>query len=102
MVEALADKQHPVVFLWSEAAQEAFTRYYFRAVTDETLNQAVPEFADNLRINSIRTRSSDRLWYRIWEDGSRRTQRSSMGLGKSRLPNRLTDKAVSHIARRGT
>jgi sulfate/thiosulfate-binding protein len=33
-----------VSFLWSEAAQEAFTRYYFRAVTDESLNQAVPEF----------------------------------------------------------
>jgi sulfate/thiosulfate-binding protein len=33
-----------VAFLWSEAAQEAFTRYYFRAVTDEALNEAVPEF----------------------------------------------------------
>jgi sulfate/thiosulfate-binding protein len=33
-----------VAFLWSEAAQEAFTRYYFRAVTDEVLNEAVPEF----------------------------------------------------------
>jgi sulfate/thiosulfate-binding protein len=33
-----------VAFLWSETAQEAFTRYYFRAVTDEALNQAVPEF----------------------------------------------------------
>jgi sulfate transport system substrate-binding protein len=33
-----------VAFLWSEPAQEAFTRYYFRAVTDETLNEAVPEF----------------------------------------------------------
>jgi ABC-type sulfate transport system substrate-binding protein len=33
-----------VAFLWSEAAQGAFTRYYFRAVTDEALNEAVPEF----------------------------------------------------------
>lgn len=33
-----------ISFLWSEAAQEAFTHYYFRAVTDEALNQAVPEF----------------------------------------------------------
>lgn len=33
-----------VAFLWSEAAQEALTRYYFRAVTDEALNEAVPEF----------------------------------------------------------
>jgi len=33
-----------VAFLWSEAAQEAFTRYYFRAVIDEALNEAVPEF----------------------------------------------------------
>jgi sulfate transport system substrate-binding protein len=31
-------------FLWSETAQKAFTRYYFRAVTQEALNQAVPEF----------------------------------------------------------
>jgi len=33
-----------VAFLWSETAQEALTHYYFRAVTDEALNQAVPEF----------------------------------------------------------
>ena len=31
-----------VAFLWSEVAQEAFTRYYFRAVIDEALNEAVP------------------------------------------------------------
>jgi sulfate/thiosulfate-binding protein len=31
-------------FLSSEEAQEALTRYYFRAVTDEALNLAVPEF----------------------------------------------------------
>jgi sulfate/thiosulfate-binding protein len=31
-----------VSFLWSEAAQESFTHYYFRSVTDEALNQAVP------------------------------------------------------------
>jgi sulfate/thiosulfate-binding protein len=33
-----------VEFLWSDEAQESLTRYYFQAVTDETLNQAVPEF----------------------------------------------------------
>lgn len=35
-----------VTFLWSETAQEAFTRYYFRAVIDEALNEAVPEFQE--------------------------------------------------------
>ncbi len=35
-----------VTFLWSETTQEAFTRYYFRAVTDEALNEAVPEFQE--------------------------------------------------------
>jgi sulfate transport system substrate-binding protein len=38
VVEAFVD------FLWSEAVQEALTSYYFRAVTDEALNRAVPEF----------------------------------------------------------
>lgn len=33
-----------VNFLWSERAQQALTHYYFRAVTDEALNQGVPEF----------------------------------------------------------
>jgi sulfate transport system substrate-binding protein len=33
-----------VAFLWSEEAQGAFTHYYFRAVTDEALNEAVSEF----------------------------------------------------------
>ncbi|MBU0704848.1 MAG: sulfate ABC transporter substrate-binding protein [Chloroflexi bacterium] len=36
-----------VTFLWSERAQTAFTRYYFRAVTDDALNEAVPEFGEN-------------------------------------------------------
>lgn len=40
MVEEFID------FLWSEVAQVAFTHYYFRAVTDEGLNEAVPEFHD--------------------------------------------------------
>jgi sulfate/thiosulfate-binding protein len=38
-----------VSFLWSETAQETLTRYYFRAVTDEALNQAVPEFHEVAR-----------------------------------------------------
>jgi sulfate/thiosulfate-binding protein len=33
-----------VAFLWSDTVQQAFTHYYFRAVTDEALNEAVPEF----------------------------------------------------------
>jgi sulfate transport system substrate-binding protein len=33
-----------VAFLWSEKAQEAFARYYFRSVTDETLGEAVGAF----------------------------------------------------------
>jgi sulfate transport system substrate-binding protein len=33
-----------VAFLWSETAQRAFTHYYFRAVTDETLNDEVEAF----------------------------------------------------------
>ena len=40
VVEAL------ITFLWSKTAQEALTRYYFRAVSDEELNQAVSEFQD--------------------------------------------------------
>ena len=45
----VADWEREVVkgfvnFLWSETAQKSFTRYYFRAVTDDTLNQAVSEF----------------------------------------------------------
>jgi len=35
-----------VQFLWSETAQKALTRYYFRAVADNKLNQAVPEFRE--------------------------------------------------------
>lgn len=38
VVEAFVD------FMWSETAQEALTRYYFRSVVDEEFNQAVPEF----------------------------------------------------------
>jgi sulfate/thiosulfate-binding protein len=39
-VEAFAD------FLWSQKAQATLTRYYFRAVTDDDLNKAVPEFGE--------------------------------------------------------
>ncbi len=35
-----------VDFLWSDTAQQAFTRYYFRATTDSALNLAVPEFQE--------------------------------------------------------
>lgn len=33
-----------VSFLWSDTAQRSLTRYYFRSVTDEALNNSVPEF----------------------------------------------------------
>jgi sulfate transport system substrate-binding protein len=33
-----------ISFLWSNTAQRALTRFYFRSVTDDELNQAVPEF----------------------------------------------------------
>jgi sulfate transport system substrate-binding protein len=39
-----ARSQRIVNFLWSETAQKSFTRYYFRAVTDDKFNQAVSEF----------------------------------------------------------
>ena len=32
-------------YLWSEEAQRAFVQYHFRSVTDESLNQANPQFA---------------------------------------------------------
>jgi sulfate transport system substrate-binding protein len=32
-------------YLWSEEAQRAFVKYHFRSVTDESLNDANPEFA---------------------------------------------------------
>ena len=38
VVEAFVD------FLWSDSAQRAFTRYYYRSVTDASLNEAVSEF----------------------------------------------------------
>jgi sulfate/thiosulfate transport system substrate-binding protein len=46
----VSGSERPVVdafmqFLWSEEAQRAFVRYHFRAVTDQALNQANPEFA---------------------------------------------------------
>ena len=43
-----------VAFLWSDIAQQAFTRYYFRAVTNEAFNQAVPEFHEIERPFTVR------------------------------------------------
>ena len=34
-----------IQYLWSDEAQRAFVKYHFRAVTDERLNDANPEFA---------------------------------------------------------
>jgi ABC-type sulfate transport system substrate-binding protein len=42
-----------MAFLWSETAQEAFTHYYFRAVTDEALNEDVAEFHEIERLFTV-------------------------------------------------
>ena len=34
-----------IQYLWSEEAQRAFVKYHFRAITDESLNDANPQFA---------------------------------------------------------
>ena len=67
VVEAFVD------FLWSETAQEAFTRYYFRAVIDEALNQAVPEFHEIERPFTVRDlgswgRAYPEIIHGVWEE----------------------------------
>lgn len=62
-----------VAFLWSEAAQEAFPRYYFRAVTDEALNQAVPEFHEIERPFTVHDlggweRAYPEIIHGVWEE----------------------------------
>jgi sulfate transport system substrate-binding protein len=62
-----------VAFLWSETAQEAFTRYYFRAVTDEALNQTVPEFHEIEQPFSVHDLGGwgyaySEIIHRIWEE----------------------------------
>jgi len=60
-------------FLWSERAQKAFARYYFRAVTDEPLNQTMPEFQEIERPFTVRElggwgRAYPEIIHRIWEE----------------------------------
>ena len=62
-----------VAFLWSETAQEAFTRYYFRAVTDEELNQAVPEFHEIVQPFTVHDlggwgRAYPEIIHGVWEE----------------------------------
>ena len=62
-----------VSFLWSQTAQEAFTRYYFRAVTNEALNQAVPEFHEIERPFTVRDlggwgRAYPEIIHGVWEE----------------------------------
>ena len=62
-----------VSFLWSEAAQEAFTHYYFRAVTDEALNQAVSEFHEIERPFTVHDlggwgRAYPEIIHGVWEE----------------------------------
>jgi len=62
-----------ISFLWSDTAQKAFTRYYFRAVTDEALNQAVPEFSAIQRPFTVDDlggwgRAYPEIIHAIWEE----------------------------------
>ncbi len=62
-----------ISFLWSETAQEAFTRYYFRAVTDESLNRAVPEFDEVERPFTVQDlggwgRAYPEIIHEVWEE----------------------------------
>ena len=62
-----------VTFLWSDIAQQAFTRYYFRAVTNEAFNQAVPEFHEIERPFTVRDlggwgRAYPEIIYTVWEE----------------------------------
>lgn len=46
----ISEKERPVVeafknFLWSDEAQKSFVKYHFRSVTNESFNDANPEFA---------------------------------------------------------
>ena len=46
----LTPEKRPVVeaflnYLWTDEAQQAFVKYHFRSVTNESFNQANPEFA---------------------------------------------------------
>jgi len=62
-----------VAFLWSDMAQQAFTRYYFRAVTNESFNQAVPEFHEIERPFTVRDlggwgRAYPEIIHGVWEE----------------------------------
>jgi sulfate transport system substrate-binding protein len=73
VVEAFVD------FLWSEEAQRAFTRYYFRAVTDEALNEAVSEFHKIERPFTVQDlggwgRAYPEIIHGVWEEQILRLQ----------------------------
>ena len=62
-----------VAFLWSEEAQNAFTRYYFRAVTGEALNRVEPEFHEIERPFMVLDlggwgQSYPEIVHGVWED----------------------------------
>jgi sulfate/thiosulfate-binding protein len=62
-----------VTFLWSDEAQKAFTHYYFRAVTDEALNEAVPEFCKIERPFTAQSlggwgRAYSEIIHGVWEE----------------------------------
>jgi sulfate/thiosulfate-binding protein len=62
-----------VAFLWSRTAQQAFTHYYFRAVTDEALNEAVPEFQEIEQPFTVQSlggwgRAYPEIIHGVWEE----------------------------------
>ena len=62
-----------MAFLWSQTAQEAFTRYYFRAVTDEALNEAVPGFQEIEQPFTVQSlggwgRAYPEILHGVWEE----------------------------------
>jgi sulfate/thiosulfate-binding protein len=62
-----------VTFLWSDEAQEAFTRYYFRGAADETLDQAVVVGHDIERLFTVDDLGGwgqvySEIIHGVWED----------------------------------
>jgi sulfate/thiosulfate-binding protein len=60
-------------FLWSEEAQEAFARYYFRTASDETLEEAVEGFHEIERPFTVHDlggwgQAYSEIIHGVWED----------------------------------
>jgi sulfate/thiosulfate-binding protein len=80
----VTEAERPVVdafmqYLWSEEAQRAFVQYHFRAVTNESLNQANQEFAQIKMPFTVDyfggwSRAYPDVIERIWRDQVQRTK----------------------------